>query len=394
MRRLALVALIVALLAPSSVAAAGDLNEDLDTVNQRIDDVNAQIHAANADRTDVVADIMAARDRLELRRSALEATRGELDATEAKRVESQGVLDQLRDQLEQSYQALAATRQDLDDSRDEARQWVYDLYVGNGDRKSSVALSAESVTTAYVGLQYLQFLAAYTDRAILSYESLQVQEERQQALIAADEAEAAADVADLAAIEADLADLEAQQAEQADAVAADLASLNSKLDQVDAAISEFSTELDGLQAEQDRIEKLIQEEASKEGTAPGVLVRPVPGAITSGFGMRVHPILGYTRMHTGVDMHAAYGDPIKAAASGRVILAGPYGGYGNAVVIDHGGGMTTLYGHQSRLNVSYGDHVTAGDIIGFVGSSGLATGPHLHFEVRINGVPVDPEDYI
>ncbi len=121
-----------------------------------------------------------------------------------------------------------------------------------------------------------------------------------------------------------------------------------------------------------------------------MLVRPVPGAITSGFGMRFHPILGYTRMHTGVDMHAAYGEPIKAAASGRIIFAAVRGGYGNCIIIDHGGGMTTLYGHQSSLNVSYDDHVTAGDVIGYVGSSGLATGPHLHFEVRIWGKPVDP----
>jgi murein DD-endopeptidase MepM/ murein hydrolase activator NlpD len=394
MKRLALVALIVAVLVPAGIAGAFDLNDDLDGVNQRIDNVNAQIRAANVDRTGVVDDILATRDRLELRRAELAATRDVLDTTETKRRAQQNVLDGLRNQLEASYQALAKTREDLDASRQEARQWVYDLYVGNGDRNSSVALSAESVTTAYVGFQYLQLLAAHTDRAILNYESLQVQEERQQALIEADEAEVAADVADLQQTEADLADLEAKQAEQADAVAADLATLNSKLDTVDATIAEFNDELDGLEAEQGRIEQLIKEEASQRGTAPSVLVRPVPGAITSGFGMRLHPILGYTRMHTGVDMHAGYGEPIKAAATGRVILAGPYGGYGNAVIIDHGGGMTTLYGHQSSLNVSYGDEVSAGDVIGYVGSSGLATGPHLHFEVRINGVPVDPEDYI
>ena len=163
---------------------------------------------------------------------------------------------------------------------------------------------------------------------------------------------------------------------------------------MDDAIKDFSVELDGLEAEQTRVEKLIQQEASTEGETPGVLVRPVPGAITSSFGLRVHPILGYSRMHTGVDMSAGHGQQIKAGASGRVLLASTYGGYGNTIIIDHGGGMTTLYAHQSGFNVSYGDQVGAGDIIGYVGSTGFSTGPHLHFEVRLFGSPVNPADYL
>ena len=99
-------------------------------------------------------------------------------------------------------------------------------------------------------------------------------------------------------------------------------------------------------------------------------------------------------MHNGVDMHAGMGVPIKAAAAGKVILAGVKGGYGNTVMIDHGGGMVTLYAHQSKLGVKAGQRVRAGEIIGWVGSTGQSTGPHLHFEVRINGVPQDPERYL
>lgn len=122
--------------------------------------------------------------------------------------------------------------------------------------------------------------------------------------------------------------------------------------------------------------------------------RPVPGGIGSGFGYRTHPITGTRRMHTGVDMHASQGDPIHACRAGIVVMAGWNGGYGNCVVIDHGDGMATLYGHQSRIAVHEGQMVHTGEVIGYVGSTGASTGPHLHFEVRINGNPVDPVPYL
>jgi murein DD-endopeptidase MepM/ murein hydrolase activator NlpD len=99
-------------------------------------------------------------------------------------------------------------------------------------------------------------------------------------------------------------------------------------------------------------------------------------------------------MHTGADMRASAGTPIRACRSGTVVIAGSQGGYGNAVVIDHGGGMATLYAHQSRIAVSNGQQVSAGQIIGYVGSTGMSTGAHLHFEVRLSGNPVDPAPYL
>lgn len=122
----------------------------------------------------------------------------------------------------------------------------------------------------------------------------------------------------------------------------------------------------------------------------GSFIRPVSARITSGFGSRFHPILHRTRMHTGVDFGASYGAAIHAAGGGTVILAHYSSGYGNCVVIDHGNGVTTLYGHCSALMVSVGDVVHQGQTIARVGATGMATGPHLHFEVRHNGVPVNP----
>ena len=117
---------------------------------------------------------------------------------------------------------------------------------------------------------------------------------------------------------------------------------------------------------------------------------PVNGRVTSGFGERFHPILGYERFHAGLDLAAAAGTPIVAAADGKVVSAGWTGGYGQAVEIVHSGGIETRYGHMSRIAAHSGELVRRGDVIGYVGSTGLSTGPHLHFEVMKNGRPVNP----
>ena len=131
-------------------------------------------------------------------------------------------------------------------------------------------------------------------------------------------------------------------------------------------------------------------DGSSEQQASAGLMAPVAGRITSGFGYRYHPILHFSRLHAGIDFGAAYGSPIAAAADGQVVGAGWTGGYGRQVRIVHEGGLMTTYSHMSAIVAQPGTIVRQGQVIGYVGSSGLSTGPHLHFEVRVGGRPVNP----
>ncbi len=124
------------------------------------------------------------------------------------------------------------------------------------------------------------------------------------------------------------------------------------------------------------------------------LERPIPGRITGDFGWRTHPIYGYLSFHTGVDMSAEYGEPIYPAADGRIIDVGYFGPFGMTVLIDHGGSVATIYSHMSRIDVGPGDEVTVDSVIGAIGSTGWSTGPHLHFEVRAGGNPIEPIEWL
>ncbi len=169
--------------------------------------------------------------------------------------------------------------------------------------------------------------------------------------------------------------------------------------------AEFEADLAELEAASSSVEATLRQRAggtsalepgdSSGGDGGGQLGHPLPGhRLGSPFGQRVHPIFGSVRMHTGVDIGASTGTPIHAAEAGTVVSAGGMGGYGNATVIDHGGGLATLYAHQSQIGVSAGQQVTRGQVIGRVGCTGTCLGAHLHFEVRVNGRPVNPAPYV
>jgi murein DD-endopeptidase MepM/ murein hydrolase activator NlpD len=178
-------------------------------------------------------------------------------------------------------------------------------------------------------------------------------------------------------------------------------------DEVDRRIEALKIEQAALDREEAQLQAVIAERRRKVAAQPGAsagagqstapnlgrvsgsgLIWPASGTVTSGYGAR------WGTVHKGIDVANATGTPIWAAAAGEVYHAGGFGGYGNAVLIDHGSGMTTLYGHMSRVAVGVGQQVTQGQVIGYIGSTGNSTGPHLHFEVRIGESPRDPAPYL
>ncbi len=159
-----------------------------------------------------------------------------------------------------------------------------------------------------------------------------------------------------------------------------------------AAEQDALDDIEKLEAASNALIDKIKKLSSKHGVIGSIKEWPLPGnyEISSPFGWRTHPITHKKSLHTGVDIPAPSDTPIHAAGDGVVIYTGYFGAYGNVVIIDHGGGYSTLYAHQSKVGVSENEQVKAGEIIGYVGSTGWSTGPHLHFEVRVNGNPTDP----
>ncbi len=158
----------------------------------------------------------------------------------------------------------------------------------------------------------------------------------------------------------------------------------------------FETALDELEATSREIEAEIKRRQQQAALGTGKMIWPLAtkGRISSPFGNRMHPILKENRFHSGMDIAAPSGTEVRAADRGKVLISGWNGGYGYYIAIDHGNGLSTAYAHNSRLLVKEGDLVAQGQAIAKSGSTGLSTGPHLHFEVRKEGVPIDPADYL
>lgn len=291
---------------------------------------------------------------------------------------------------------LQEAQKQVAQSEERLRDQVVASYVTGGEDMSAIGeiLQADSPEEAERALAYSRAVVGDTDQLVANLEAAKDKrdEASRSATSAKQEATEARDtiftatsfIAEVrdrkATLLLDVGRAELEEAEQ-------LRQVQARKVLVEGRINSMQTTSDGVGM------LLAVRQQHQPDFVPGDLevTNPLPGYhIGSQFGMRHHPILNISRLHAGGDMGAPTGTPIYAAADGIVVLASERGGYGNCTLIDHGNSLATLYGHQSEIVVQPGQQVERGDLIGYVGSTGLSTGPHLHLETRIKGMPVDP----
>lgn len=300
-----------------------------------------------------------------------------------------------------SAENLADVEAALSTEQDRLREQAVETYIGGGESDladSASFLESETLTAAGTQQVYAQAVVDDQLQTLDRIDALEIAVTALSAEVDNLTAAAALTIEDVGGLEREVANLLGRQRmlvaeaeQQAESLAADIASIQARK-------AQYAEELQVTAGGGGSIGDLLN--AAQAGQVPpehvaDLLQPPLdPLVIASPFGMRLHPILNYYRLHAGADLDGPAGAPISAALSGTVLIASEQGGYGNTVVIDHGNGFGTVYAHMSAIAVPVGTQVTTGQVIGFVGSTGLSTGPHLHFELRIHGQPVDPVPYI
>jgi len=315
---------------------------------------------------------------------------GELNFTEQKLAVAQGIVSRnklqlldARSDLAVTNARLARTQKQLHRRRSLLRTRVVDIYEGEDLNYANVVLGSADMWSFLTRAYYL--------KKILDSDTTLIGEiNRYKAQIEADKARQTHRVTQIASLQADLIVRRDEVAGLADEKRDQLQAIEHDKELTQQALDEFEAESNRVQA---MLQRLYSGQKSKyryAGTFSGGLMRPCAGRISSPYGYRCHPISGIYKLHTGVDIAARTGTPIQAAADGVVMVSGYLRAYGNTVIIDHGSKVSTLYGHCSALLVRPGQSVKKGETIARVGSTGWSTGPHCHFEKRINGKAVNP----
>ncbi|MBE3589563.1 MAG: peptidoglycan DD-metalloendopeptidase family protein [Firmicutes bacterium] len=378
-----LLALVLVMGAPAAPAhAGGSLLDQIRQAQQRLEELKRQIQEKQR--------------QLQQNRNQAKSLLREIDQLDQQLTATQKKLDDLNRQLQQTEAELQKTTRDLQQAEAELqrRQGLVNdrlvaMYKAGSVSYIEVLLSSKSFSDFVERWELLRRIAENDARLMRQTQALRD-------AIAAKKERITEQKNQIAALKAQVAATKATLQSQ-------VAARQSKVAQLNRDAEAYRQALDELEASSKQVTQLLQHlqsEFQRQRTGFG-MAYPLEGGpyrVTSPFGRRWHPILHEYRMHDGVDLAAPYGTKILAAEDGRVVYAGWMAGYGNATVIDHGvvngKSIATLYGHQSAIYVHAGQIVHRGDAIGAVGSTGQSTGPHLHFEVRVNGVPVDPAGYV
>lgn len=356
---------------PSRPVAASktELQKKLATVQKQIRQARAEIRQIRRRERAITADLLATEQELDNTRQRLHRVRARLNAVRAQQRQTAARLRELEQRLQHRQQLLARR--------------VRVAYQQGNASTVRVLLGARDVHDLLSRSYVLGRIARADSRLVLA-----IQQDKEE--VAQAKAQLDRQAQEVAQLEAELAQQTRQLQRQTEVKRNILEDIARDRELKEQALDEWEEESRQIAAMLRAMEQTARGQARLARPFRGGFLRPVNGPIVSGFGMRFHPILKVNRMHTGVDIAAPHGTPIKAAADGEVVFAGYRRGYGNTIIIDHGGGVATLYAHCSALAVGEGATVKQGQVIGYVGATGLATGPHLHFEVRRNGEPVNP----
>lgn len=349
--------------------ADDDLEEQLADLQRRAEEQQEITNEAAAKVESVSERLRGIQEELRQASEAYKEVRGQLDAVEGK--------------IEENTELLERTEESLRGKNRMLQRRVRDIYINGQISYVDVLFGAKDFSDLMTRMDILKRIIKHDYDLIMK-----VKQEREivvtaRAQLESDKAEAERLVADADIRKSLVEEKEAEQQELLDQAVYDR-------DTSEQAYEE-------LMAASEEVANMIRRSKMTYSGAPagaGGMIWPLSGPITSEFGWRTHPIFGTARFHSGLDIGGDYGMAIYAAASGTVIHAGWISGYGNTVIIDHGGGITTLYGHNDSLNVGVGETVSQGQVIAMCGSTGNSTGPHCHFEVREGGEPVSPYSYL
>lgn len=299
-------------------------------------------------------------------------------------------IDAKKAEISAAQQKLNETEAKMDQQNDDLNQRLRVMYMNGGTGTLEILLGSASISDFLTNVDMVQRIYD-NDMDILQqikdqYAEIEKQKQTLESLKAQLEDEQQQQKAKQSELEQQKSSVQELQAK----VAADNDALSAQIDELNDEANELTAELQKQQA----AKQISSSTTSTYGG--GVMGWPVPGytSISSPYGYRVHPILHTKKFHSGLDIPAPKGTSIVAASAGTVIFAGTKGGYGNCIMVDHGGGIVTLYGHCSSLVASVGQTVSRGQTIAKVGSTGQSTGNHCHFEVRVNGSTVSPNSYL
>ncbi len=390
--------LLPAVLVPAAGAKTrAEINQALDQNEQKLDQTRVAIRKAEEVRSAALDDIAVLDQRISGLEGELETVTSDRDAAARELAATEAEHTRLVEALAQKKAELQRAESDLVQAQDALSARAVNIYKTGGFSYLEALFDTRRLIDLINRLDLLSLIIRQDQQLLTRVEELR-------ARVAAEKAALYEQETQLAAVE------ERQQAQTAalnqlvSEQASKLAKLDSARDDKRAVLAKaekdkasWEKQEDALLADSARLEtelRALTSTSTEVVKGTGRLIMPVNGRISSPFGYRVHPIFQVRKLHTGIDISASSGTPIKAADSGVVVQAGWRGGYGQAVVISHGDGIATLYAHQSKILVGVGDRVEKGDVIGKVGSTGYSTGPHLHFEVRVNGSPVDPMRYL